>query len=233
MYTSGCPKNQKRCWNRMGSPPPAGSKNVVFRLRSVSNIVIAPARTGRDRRRRIAVINTAHRNRGIRSIRSPSERMLIIVVIKFKEPRIDDTPAKWREKIARSTEGPACARLPANGGYTVHPVPTPFSTAAEHTRRVKDGGRSQNLMLLSRGKAISGAPSIRGRSQFPKPPIKTGITRKKIIRNAWAVTRVLYSWSLPSKDPGCPSSARIRRLIEVPSSPDQTPRMKYSVPMSL
>ena len=48
-------------------------------------------------------------------------------------------------------------------------------------------------MLLSRGNAISGAPNISGRSQFPNPPIKTGITRKKIIKNAWAVTIVLYS----------------------------------------
>ena len=38
---------------------------------------------------------------------------------------------------------------------------------------------------------MSGAPSIRGSSQFPNPPINTGITRKKIIRNAWAVTTVL------------------------------------------
>ena len=42
MYTSGCPKNQK-CWYRIGSPPLAGSKNDVFR--SVSSIMIAPART--------------------------------------------------------------------------------------------------------------------------------------------------------------------------------------------
>jgi hypothetical protein len=48
-------------------------------------------------------------------------------------------------------------------------------------------------MLFSRGKAMSGAPSIRGRSQFPNPPINTGITKKKIIRKAWAVTIVLYS----------------------------------------
>ncbi len=38
-----------------------------------------------------------------------------------------------------------------------------------------------------RGKAMSGAPSIRGTNQFPKPPIKTGITKKKIITKAWAV----------------------------------------------
>lgn len=80
-----------------------------------------------------------------------------------------------------------------SGGYTVHPVPAPFSTAADDSRSRRDGGRSQNLMLFSRGNAMSGAPSIRGRSQFPNPPINTGITRKKIIRNAWAVTIVLYN----------------------------------------
>lgn len=79
------------------------------------------------------------------------------------------------------------------GGYTVQPVPAPFSTAAEESRRSSEGGRSQNLMLLSRGKAMSGAPNIRGSNQFPNPPINTGITRKKIIKNAWAVTIVLYN----------------------------------------
>jgi len=33
--------------------------------------------------------------------------MLITVEIKFTAPRMDDAPARWREKIARSTEGPA------------------------------------------------------------------------------------------------------------------------------
>jgi len=146
--------------------------------------VIAPARTGRDRRRSTTVITTAHTNRGIRSNRRPLHRMLTTVVIKLIAPRIEDAPAKWREKIARSTEGPAWARFLANGGYTVQPVPAPFSTAAEETRRINEGGNSQNLILFSRGKAISGAPSIRGRSQFPKPPINTGITKKKIITNA-------------------------------------------------
>lgn len=46
-------------------------------------------------------------------------------------------------------------------------------------------------MLFSRGKAMSGAPNMSGRSQFPNPPIIIGITKKKIIRNAWAVTIVL------------------------------------------
>lgn len=46
-------------------------------------------------------------------------------------------------------------------------------------------------MLFIRGKAISGAPSISGTSQLPNPPIRIGITIKKIITNAWAVTMTL------------------------------------------
>lgn len=175
----------------MGSPPPVGSKKVVFRFRSVKSIVITPARTGRDRRRRRAVTPTDQMNRGTRSKGILSGRMFIIVVIKFSAPKIEDTPARWSEKIARSTDGPAWAIFLERGGYTVQPVPAPFSTAAEARSMVNEGGSSQNLMLFSRGKAISGAPSIKGISQLPNPPIKMGITKKKIIKNAWAVTIVL------------------------------------------
>lgn len=91
----------------MGSPPPAGSKNVVFKLRSVKSIVIAPARTGRDKRRRMAVKKTDQTKRGVWSHVIPGERILIIVVIKFTAPRIDEAPAKWRLKIVKSTDAPA------------------------------------------------------------------------------------------------------------------------------
>jgi hypothetical protein len=47
--------------------------------------------------------------------------------------------------------------------------------------------------LLRRGKAISGAPIIIGTNQFPNPPIKIGITIKKIINKACAVTTTLYN----------------------------------------
>lgn len=42
--------------------------------------------------------------------------MLIVVVMKLIAPKIDDTPARCSEKIVRSTDAPACARLPASGG---------------------------------------------------------------------------------------------------------------------
>lgn len=70
-------------------------------------------------------------------------------------------------------------------------MPAPLSTRLLLNKRVSDGGNSQNLMLFIRGNAISGAPSMRGTSQFPNPPIKIGITIKKIITNAWAVTITL------------------------------------------
>lgn len=100
----------------MGSPPPAGSKNDVFKLRSVRSIVIAPARTGKDKRRRIAVKKTDQTNNGVWSHDIPGDRILIIVVIKFTAPRIEEAPARWRLKIVKSTEAPAWAILAAKGG---------------------------------------------------------------------------------------------------------------------
>jgi hypothetical protein len=70
------------------------------------------------------------------------------------------------------------------GGYTVHPVPAPTSTKAELNNKSKDGGNNQKLILFKRGNAISGAPIIKGTNQLPKPPIKVGITIKKIINIA-------------------------------------------------
>ena len=81
--------------------------------------------------------------------------------------------------------------MPARGGYTVHPVPAPASTIEEVSRSRNDGGSSQKLMLFIRGNAMSGAPIISGTNQFPKPPIMIGITIKKIITNACAVTITL------------------------------------------
>jgi len=79
----------------------------VLRLRSVKSIVIAPARTGSESNRRIAVKKTDHTNRGVWSQVIPGVRILIIVVIKFTAPRIEEAPAKWSLKIERSTEPPA------------------------------------------------------------------------------------------------------------------------------
>ena len=53
---------------------------------------------------------------------------------------------------------------------------------------MNDGTSSQKLMLFIRGKAMSGAPIMIGTNQLPKPPIIAGMTMKKIMIRAWALT---------------------------------------------
>jgi hypothetical protein len=77
---------------------------------------MAPAKTGNDRSKRIAVKNTDQTNRGVWSHDKPGLRILIIVVIKFTAPKIEEAPARCRLKIDKSTEPPAWAIPDANGG---------------------------------------------------------------------------------------------------------------------
>lgn len=163
----------------------------MFKFRSVRSIVIAPAKTGRERSRRRAVIATDQTKRGIRSRVIKLLRMFSVVEMKLIAPKIEEIPAKWSEKIEISTDLPAWARFLDSGGYTVQPVPVPLSIRALINRRFREGGSNQNLMLFIRGKAMSGAPIIRGTSQLPNPPIIIGITIKKIIIKACAVTSTL------------------------------------------
>ena len=72
-------------------------------------------------------------------------------------------------------------------------MPAPTSINADNINKPKELGKSQKDILFSLGKAISGAPIIKGTIQFPKPPISAGITKKKIIIRAWAVTTALYN----------------------------------------
>ena len=121
----------------------------------------------------------------------PKTRKFPRVLIKFTAPKIDLTPARCKEKIAKSTDPPAWATFLERGGYTVQPVPAPLSTKELDNNIINAGIKNQNLILFIRGKAISAAPSINGTSQLPNPPIKIGITIKKIIINACAVTTTL------------------------------------------
>jgi hypothetical protein len=161
-------------------------------LRSVKSIVIAPAKTGSLTINRTAVIATLQRKRGRRDkLKRDLMRETKIVVRKLILPRMEEIPARWRLKIARSTEIPLWNFESDRGGYTVQPVPTPASRREESRRKVKEGIRSQKDKLFIRGKAISATPSIRGISQLPNPPIEIGMTIKKIMTKAWAVTITL------------------------------------------
>lgn len=67
---------------------------------------MAPAKTGKDRSKRMAVIITLQTNKGIRSKEEEGDRILMIVVIKLIAPKIEEIPAKCREKIVKSTDCP-------------------------------------------------------------------------------------------------------------------------------
>jgi len=196
-------------------------------LRSVNNIVIAPAKTGSLVIKSTAVIATDHKNSGIRAKDwDPVLRPTIIVVKKLILPKIEDIPARCNLKIAKSTEIPVWNLLSERGGYTVHPVPAPASSNEDSKRKENDGINSQNLKLFIRGKAMSATPNINGISQFPNPPIEIGITIKKIITKACAVTTTLYRCSSPNQGPTVPSSKRIRRDKDKPINPAHTPKIK-------
>lgn len=153
---------------------------------------MAPARTGSLKTKRTAVIITAHKKRGIEDNQARSLlRAQKIVQRKLIAPIIEEAPARWREKIAISTPIPEWNWALERGGYTVHPVPTPLSITEERISSANEGIKSQKDKLFKRGKAMSTQPSIIGKSQFPKPPIAIGITIKKIITKAWAVTITL------------------------------------------
>jgi hypothetical protein len=106
IYTSGCPKNQKRCWYKIGSPPPATSKKEVLKFLSVNTIVIPPAKTGSDNNSNTAVTITAQPNKANLCNRIPGLLIFSIVVMKFIAPNKLLTPDKCNPKIARSTLGP-------------------------------------------------------------------------------------------------------------------------------
>ena len=65
------------------------------------------------------------------------------------------------------------------------------SAEIHHRLQQQYGEECLLLMLFIRGNAISGAPNINGTNQFPNPPIIIGITMKKIMTKAWAVTITL------------------------------------------
>lgn len=112
--------------------------------------------------------------------------------------------------MEKSTEIELCPIKRLKGGYKVQPVPTPPPDKEEKTSMVKEGGKNQNLILFNRGKDISGLKLNNGTNQFPKPPIIIGITKKKIMTKACAVTTLLKIWSFPINAPGILSSNRIK-----------------------
>ena len=77
---------------------------------------MAPANTGNDNNNNIAVTKIAHTNKGNLCKDIPGALMFNTVEMKFIAPNNEDTPAKWRLNIAKSTLAPEWLWTPAKGG---------------------------------------------------------------------------------------------------------------------
>lgn len=61
-------------------------------------------------------------------------------------PRIEEKPAKHKEKMVRLTEAPVWAKLLARGGYILQVVPEPSSTVDDKSRSKNNGASSQKFI---------------------------------------------------------------------------------------
>ena len=102
--------------NRIGSPPPTGSKNLVAKFRSKRSIVRAPARTGIAIINRRAVIAREIGNIGILCTHRCLCRILIAVEQKFRLAAIEEIPPRCSAKIAKSIEGSPKNSIEVKGG---------------------------------------------------------------------------------------------------------------------
>ena len=78
--------------------------------------MIAPANTGKDNNNKTAVMITAHKYKLILNNSNFLERIFKIVVMKFIAPAIEETPAKCKLKILKSTAKPQCPVAELKGG---------------------------------------------------------------------------------------------------------------------
>ena len=77
---------------------------------------MAPANTGNANNNNIAVIKIDHTNKDTLCKLIPFALIFKAVVMKFIAPNNEDTPAKCKLKIAKSTEAPEWDTILANGG---------------------------------------------------------------------------------------------------------------------
>jgi len=79
-------------------------------------MVIPPAKTGRDKTNKIAVKKILHKIRGIFSQFIRVGRAFNIVQRKLIDPPMEEAPAMWSLKIAKSTLHPGCPKISLMGG---------------------------------------------------------------------------------------------------------------------
>jgi hypothetical protein len=109
-------KEPKEVLIQNGIPTTRRIKEKVLKCLSVSNMVIAAANTGNARSKRKTVTKMLHTKSGKEAMVSPGVRIFTIVTMMLIAPNKEESPAKWRLKIAKSTAPPECTSMPERGG---------------------------------------------------------------------------------------------------------------------
>src|ERR1035437_8198819 len=179
IYTSGCPKNQKRCCQRRVDPPECGcSWSLMTILLDTKKLV--PATWSRMRRMQ-AGINTAKAVRPMQEVMNqpqvlsgkrhklmPLVGISSVVVMKFKEPSSWPIQKIPMEAAQRTTPvpspGPPTSPIALSGAYWVQPPRVgPWPTKNDDTRTRKATKVTQNDIMLKCGKGMSSAPTWMGK----------------------------------------------------------------------
>ena len=81
-----------------------------------------------------------------------------------------------------------------------------------------------------RGKIKSEAPTIRGKRILPKPPMRLGMIRKKIMNSPWKVKLEVYCWAVERTNPKIAFSTLNNIDNPKPIKPPKIPDNIYSPP---
>src|SRR5271167_1322033 len=203
MYTSGCPKNQKRCCHRRVDPPECGCNwSLITRLEATKKLV--PATWSRMSRMQAGmstendvspmqeVMNHAQVGRGRRHMLKPLQRRSRIFGIKFNAPNNWPTQKIAREVAQITTPapwpGPATEPTALSGAYWVQPPRVgPSPTKNDKIMTQKATNVVQNDIMLKCGNGISSAPVWMGRKKLPNAAKGTTVSTKKTMNVACMV----------------------------------------------
>src|SRR3712207_1589358 len=144
------------------SPPSAASKYLNPRPRSSRMKNCEAATNGVAITTSSDVEKFAHTSSGMRQNDMPGARMVMIVTRKFSAVAIDDAPANWTPMVKNNCPNGIVVE---SGAYAVQPAANePPGTRNDAVIMMPAIGSSQNDSAFRRGKAMSGAPIISGRT---------------------------------------------------------------------
>lgn len=126
-YTSGCPKNQNRCWNATGSDPSIEfprSEGALPVLSSRSNVMPLP-KIGKVVTRSTETTKIAHPTKQKCRTECPTDLAIARLTRKVTAPNSDERPSTWRKNTPMETAAEEEKSIPVSGKYNVQPADRP------------------------------------------------------------------------------------------------------------